>query len=51
MKKKVLSILLSTAMVASLLVGCGNDESTPVLCYNYIANCSFYCAINVLILN
>ena len=30
MKKKVLSILLSTAMVASLLVGCGNDESTPV---------------------
>ena len=28
MKKKLLSIVLSTAMVASLLVGCGNSSST-----------------------
>lgn len=28
MKKKLLSVLLSTAMVASLLVGCGSKEST-----------------------
>lgn len=26
MKKKLLSVLLSTAMVASLLVGCGGTE-------------------------
>lgn len=29
MKKKVLSVLLSTAMVASLLVGCGDNGSAP----------------------
>lgn len=31
MKKKVLSVLLSTAMVASMLVGCGggSGETTP----------------------
>ena len=28
MKKKLLSIVLSTAMVASLLAGCGNSAST-----------------------
>ena len=28
MKKKVLSVLLSTAMVTSLLVGCGSKEAT-----------------------
>ena len=31
MKKKLLSVLLSTAMVASLLVGCGSssEEAAP----------------------
>lgn len=29
MKKKVLSVLLSTAMVASMLVGCGGSGDTP----------------------
>jgi hypothetical protein len=29
MKKKVLSVLLSTAMVASLLVGCGSSSEAP----------------------
>ena len=28
MKKKLLSVLLSTAMVASLLVGCGSSAAT-----------------------
>ena len=28
MKKKLLSVLLSTAMVASLLVGCGSNAAT-----------------------
>ena len=28
MKKKLLSIVLSTALVASLLAGCGNSSST-----------------------
>lgn len=29
MKKKVLSVLLSTAMIASVLVGCGGDSAAP----------------------
>ena len=29
MKKKLLSALLATAMVASLLVGCGSKEAAP----------------------
>ena len=29
MKKKVLSVLLSTAMIASMLVGCGGGSDTP----------------------
>lgn len=29
MKKKVLSVLLSTAMIASVLAGCGGDSATP----------------------
>lgn len=29
MKKKVLSVLLSTAMVASMLVGCGGGSDAP----------------------
>ena len=30
MKKNLLSVLLSTAMVATLLVGCGAKEAAPV---------------------
>ena len=30
MKKKVLSALLTTAMLASMLVGCGNSNDAPV---------------------
>lgn len=29
MKKKVLSVLLSTAMVASMLIGCGGGSDAP----------------------
>ena len=29
MKKKVLSVLLSVAMMSALLVGCGNSSSNP----------------------
>ena len=30
MKKKVLSALLTTAMLASMLVGCGSSNDAPV---------------------